>query len=167
MIDYPCARSRPVKSLLLLATLLHAVTVTSLVMAGEPPKATAVSADSDTQTSGQPLLSLSKGKVERAQFTRAIHDREPVDDVALLTNDNDEIFFFTELKDYTGHTVTHRWEYQGEVIAEVKFEVKGPRWRVHSSKKINPRWTGVWSVVILADNRPVQIVSFEVVEKTP
>jgi hypothetical protein len=121
----------------------------------------------DTDAPSHDHQSVSAGKVLRAQFTRAIRDREPVDDVAILTNDNDEIFFFSELKNYSGHTVTHRWEYRNEVIAEVKFQVKGPRWRVHSSKKINPQQTGVWSVVILADGNPVQINSFEVVDKTP
>jgi hypothetical protein len=106
-----------------------------------------------------------KGEIARAQFTTAIADREPTDDVVMLTNDNDKIHFFTELVGFNGQTIKHRWEYEGKEMAVVEFNVEGPRWRVHSSKNIKPEWTGIWSVTVLdQDNNPLKVSSFEVVE---
>jgi hypothetical protein len=106
-----------------------------------------------------------KGEIARAQFTTAIADREPTDDIVMLTNDNDKIYFFTELVDFTGQTIKHRWEYDGKEMAEVEFKVEGTRWRVHSSKNIKPEWIGIWNVIILdQNNNPLKVSSFEVVE---
>lgn len=90
-----------------------------------------------------------EGRVERAQFTHAIENREPVDLVTILPNDETEIHFFTDLRQLEGRTVTHRWEYQGKVMAEVPFEVGGPRWRVYSSKTLLPSQLGKWTVVVV------------------
>jgi len=43
----------------------------------------------------------------------------------------------------------HRWEHNGEVLAEVPFEVGGPRWRVYSSKNLDPLWLGEWGVRVI------------------
>jgi hypothetical protein len=59
------------------------------------------------------------------------------------------VFFFTELRDFEGMTVTHRWEWNGSVMAEVPFEVGGPRWRVYSQKSLQPGWVGTWTVTVL------------------
>ncbi|MFP5505495.1 MAG: DUF2914 domain-containing protein [Gammaproteobacteria bacterium] len=88
------------------------------------------------------------GWVERALFTTAVVDREPADAVVVVENGQREIAFFTELRQLAGRTVTHRWEHDGEVIAEVPFEVGGPRWRVHSRKTLLPSQAGRWSVVV-------------------
>lgn len=106
-----------------------------------------------------------KGEIARAQFTTAIADREPTDDIVMLTNDNDKIYFFTELVGFNGQTIKHRWEHEGKEMAVLEFNVEGPRWRVHSSKNIKPEWTGIWSVTVLdQDNNPIKVSSFEVVE---
>ncbi|WP_455207295.1 DUF2914 domain-containing protein [Kaarinaea lacus] len=104
-------------------------------------------------------------KITRAQFTTAIADREPTDDIVQLTNDNDKIHFFTELVNFNGQTIKHRWEYEGKEMAEIEFKVEGPRWRIYSSKNIKPEWIGIWNVTILdQDNNPLKVTSFEVVE---
>lgn len=90
--------------------------------------------------------------VARAQFTTAVDAREPVDNVAELGTAENKVYFFTELKDLDGHTVTHRWEYGGEVMAEVSFDVRGPRWRVWSSKQLLPAWTGEWTVAVVDES---------------
>jgi len=89
------------------------------------------------------------GSVPRAQFTSGIQDREPVDDLSNLTNDHTQVFFFTELKNLAGSRVLHRWEYNGQVMAEVPYEVGGDRWRVWSSKTLDPSWTGEWKVSVV------------------
>lgn len=109
--------------------------------------------------------SKNEGEITRAQFTTAIVDREPTDDVVMFTNDKDKIYFFTELVGFNGQTIKHRWEYEGKKMAEVEFNVEGQRWRVHSSKNIKPEWIGIWNVTVLdQDNNPLKISSFEVVD---
>ena len=88
------------------------------------------------------------GWVERALFTTAVERREPVDDVVTVSG-VDRLYFFTELREMAGHTAIHRWEYSGRVMAEVEFEVGGPRWRVWSSKRIGPESPGPWRVSVV------------------
>ena len=84
-----------------------------------------------------------------AQFTTAIEDREPVDQVTFVPTDVRKIFFFSELRGLAGQTVAHRWIHDGETMAEVRFEVRGPRWRIWSSKELLPDWIGDWTVEIV------------------
>lgn len=91
-------------------------------------------------------------KVERAQFTSAIADREPVDALETVSTSDGRVRFFTELHDLAGHQVIHRWEHAGQVMAEVTIEVGADRWRAWSSKRLLPAWTGPWQVsVVTAD----------------
>ena len=48
-----------------------------------------------------------------------------------------------------GQTVTHRWEHDGKVMAEVPFTVNGARWRVFSSKNLDESWLGEWKVSVV------------------
>lgn len=94
-----------------------------------------------------------QGKVARAIFTSEIIDREPADNLTEISNSTDRIFFFTDLRNLTGQIITHRWEYNDKVMAEVKFKVgAGPRWRVYSSKNLLPEWTGAWTVTVSDEN---------------
>ncbi len=90
--------------------------------------------------------------VARAQFTSGILDREPVDQVSSLNNSMDRVFFFTELMDMEGKTIVHRWELNGTVMAAVTFDVRGPRWRVYSSKELLPEWSGAWVVSVVNED---------------
>jgi hypothetical protein len=85
-----------------------------------------------------------------AQFTTAVENREPIDQVSFLDNQIDKVFFYSELRGMDGQTIHHRWLYSGEVMANVKFEIGGPRWRVWSSKDLQPDWIGDWTVEIVA-----------------
>ena len=104
------------------------------------------------------------GSVSRSAFTTAIVDREPADDVSSLDTNTDKVFFFTELTDFGGQTVTHRWEFNGQNMAEVKFNVGGSRWRVHSSKNLMPEWAGTWTVSVVDANG--QVVSSKTLDYT-
>ncbi len=89
------------------------------------------------------------GSVSRSAFTSGIENREPVD---ALPTDNialDRVYYFTELLDLNGETVTHRWVYNGSVMAELTYNVGSNRWRVWSSKNMNPMWPGEWTVLVL------------------
>jgi|PlaIllAssembly_1097288.scaffolds.fasta_scaffold175043_2 hypothetical protein len=92
------------------------------------------------------------GTVARAQFTSAIENREPTDQLTSLNNDQTRVYFFTELKDMANQRATHRWEYKGEVKSEVGFDVGANRWRVFSSKTLDPSWTGEWKVTVVDAN---------------
>ena len=98
-------------------------------------------------------LSNDTGTVARAVFTSQIVDREPVDSLSELSNNTDRIYFFTDLRGLTGQIVTHRWEHEGQIMADIKFKVgSGPRWRVYSSKNLLPSWTGQWTVSVIDEN---------------
>lgn len=104
-------------------------------------------------------------RIARAQFTTAIADREPTDNIVMLTNNNEKIYFFTELINFNGQNIKHRWEYEGKEMATVNFKVDGARWRVHSSKNIKPEWKGIWSVIVYdEEDKPLKVTSFEVVD---
>jgi Protein of unknown function (DUF2914) len=96
-----------------------------------------------------------KGSVARGAFTSAIVDREPQDELKALPNDHEKVYFFTELTDLAGQRVTHRWEYNGQVMAEVSFDVGADRWRTHSSKNLQPIWLGEWTVTVVDANENV------------
>ncbi len=87
--------------------------------------------------------------VARAAFTTAIDDREPVDEVSSLDTDTSRVYYFTEIKGLKGQTITHRWEQNGEVQATVSFDIGGDRWRIWSSKNLQPEFTGQWQVMVL------------------
>ena len=92
------------------------------------------------------------GSVARAVFTSAVTEREPADTITSLSNDATNIMFFTELQGLQGQTVTHRWEHGDKVMAEIKFDVGSARWRVFSSKRLDPSWTGEWKVSVVDAN---------------
>ncbi|MGW8247557.1 MAG: DUF2914 domain-containing protein [Acidiferrobacterales bacterium] len=92
------------------------------------------------------------GTIARSAFTTEIENREPVNAVTKLDTDEHKIYYFTELKGMEGQQVTHRWEHNGKVMAEVPFQVGGPRWRVYSSKRLENDWTGEWKVSVIDGN---------------
>ena len=105
--------------------------------------------------------SMSKGSVARATITSDVQNREPVDSISTVTADDSKVFYFTEIQDMAGQTVTHRWEYNGQVMAEVDFEIGGPRWRIYSSKTMAPYWVGDWKVSVVDENgSPLSVNTF-------
>ncbi len=109
----------------------------------------AISTESTAESDVEAQTGFNPGTVARSAFTTAIADREPVDTLQELEAQEQKIYYFTDLLDMQGQTATHRWEYNGEVMAEITFEVKGPRWRVWSSKNLRPDWLGEWKVSVL------------------
>jgi len=93
------------------------------------------------------------GEVSRSQFTTEIIDREPTDMIITLSTNQHQIRYFTELTDLKDHQVTHQWIYNDNVMFEKTFQVGGNRWRVWSSKTLQPGWAGRWSVNVLNEDR--------------
>jgi len=98
-----------------------------------------------------PVYAENKGSIARAQFTTEIQNREPVDQVLAIKNDITTVYFFTDVRHMEGRTVTHNWEYNGQIIAKKKFKIKGPRWRIFSKKELQPSMTGKWTVIVRDD----------------
>ena len=126
--------------------------------ADDSPAAMADSLD-DRPAASAPATSA---RVARAVFTREMNGREPGAAVGTLPASANEIYFFTDLRGLAGKRVTHRWEHAGAVLAEVPFDVRGPRWRVHSSKQLLPGWGGTWKVSVVDDaGRVLETATFE------
>lgn len=103
-----------------------------------------------------PLAAMSaEPMVSRAQFTSAVLDREPTDELSAISPGAENVFFFTELRNMEGTTVTHRWSLNGAVMAEVSFNVRASRWRIYSSKTLLPEWRGDWVVDVVDENGTV------------
>jgi len=89
--------------------------------------------------------------IRRAQFTSGIIKREPIDNVDQLRASEKELkklYYFTELRGLKGQTITHQWQHENNVVAEVEFKVRGNRWRVYSSKYLQSHKKGSWQVVV-------------------
>ncbi|MGD2076274.1 MAG: DUF2914 domain-containing protein [Gammaproteobacteria bacterium] len=105
-----------------------------------------------------PILAQEPGQVQdtegtqpyvaRAQFTTAVVNREPVDQVVVISPPLEEVFFFSDVRHMEGETVHHNWRYDGELVSRVSFEVGGPRWRVYSKTRFEPGQFGTWSVTV-------------------
>lgn len=113
---------------------------------------TLVSNQAIAEEAGETSAAPVSTNLMRAVFTSAVMDREPADILTSLGNDRDKVYFFSELRGLGGQTITHRWEYQGQAMGEVKFNVGGARWRVWSSKNLLPQQTGEWKVVVIDGN---------------
>lgn len=118
--------------------------------------------------SGSATPAAATASVTQAQFTTAINNREPADDITTLDNSHTQVFFFSVLKNAAGQTITHRWEYNGQTMAEVKFEPKADHWRMWSSKTLLPSQTGAWTVEVLDTHGNVLAKkSFNYTQATP
>jgi hypothetical protein len=106
-------------------------------------------APTEPATAAAPAPAPIHGTVARAAITNGVENHEPVDNLADVTTKTEKVYYFTELRDMEGQTVKHRWEHNGEMMAEVPFQVGGSRWRVFSSKKLAPTSTGEWTVAVV------------------
>jgi len=95
------------------------------------------------------ITATAKGTLPRAVFAKQIVKREPVDEVTALSSDMQGVYFFTELEDMAGQTVSHRWEYDGQRVGYTEFKVTASHWRAWSYRKTPPGSTGIWKVKVL------------------
>lgn len=103
-----------------------------------------------------PVVAQTQAGVARAQFSSAMDGLEPVDDLGTLVSraSHEQLYFFSELQETQGLTVSHRWFYQDLRVAEIFFLPAGPRWRVNSYKTMLPIWAGEWRVEVVAKAHP-------------
>lgn len=93
--------------------------------------------------------------VPRAVLCRDIQNREPVAPLDSVVTDTDTLWFFTEVADLQGTTISHRWRHEGEVFAEIPMSIGGPHWRVYSRKVMLPAWAGPWTVEVVDEETRV------------
>ena len=138
---------RWIRSCACISALLFSITsITSITAIAEPEVS-----DSDPRV----VESASDGQLVRAPFSTRIEEREPTDPIEQLTTAFDHVFFFTELVGRQGEEILHRWEYAGELVAEVPLAILGPRWRVYSSKRLPSDATGTWTVTVVGSSGEV------------
>ncbi len=93
--------------------------------------------------------------ISKAEFATDIIDKEPFNIVGEMDNTLGKIYFFTNIRNLQGTSITHRWTYNNKVMADVIFDINGPRWRVWSSKNLWHTWTGKWVVEVLTSESEV------------
>ena len=104
--------------------------------------------------------------ISEAEFAKKIIDRVPINIVREFDNSLGKIYFFTNIRNLQDTSITHRWIYNNKVMADVVFDIKGPRWRVWSSKNLWHAWTGKWIVEVLSsENEVLYKKEFNYIEK--
>lgn len=103
--------------------------------------------------------------VLRSQLTSEVQNREPVDDlhdeVVGRTGQITTAMFFTHIKNRMHQQVVHKWLYQGELMAEVAFNIGSNSWRIWSSKDFLPKWQGDWQVQVWVGEQMLLSKDFE------
>ena len=104
--------------------------------------------------------------ISNAVFALDIEDRVPINIVEEADNSLGKIYFFTNIRNLQGQSITHRWIYKDKVMADIVFDVKGPRWRVWSSKNLWHTWLGKWTVqVITSESGVIYEKEFNYIDK--
>jgi hypothetical protein len=125
--------------------------------AGDPAPVMGATAPEEVMPTPEPIRgeavpAVSPSAVARATFATAIDQREPVDSISSLGSDRDRVYYFTEFVGLSGRRLTHRWEYEDELVAEVPIAIDGPRWRAYSTKNLEAGRLGEWTVSVLDES---------------
>ena len=89
------------------------------------------------------------GSVANATFTSDIADGAPVDFREAFDTRTRIVYYYAELLDLHGQTVTHRWKREGKVMQEVPIRVQRQRQPAWSKSVMQPEWTGAWTVEVV------------------
>lgn len=95
---------------------------------------------------------IDTGKISRAVLTRKVSKREPTNVFAAdirLSQFDEGLSFFSEIKNLQGQQVKHIWSFEGEIMAEITLDVTSPRYRTYSTKNIMDSQTGHWRVDVV------------------
>jgi Protein of unknown function (DUF2914) len=93
--------------------------------------------------------STAAGSVSKAQFTSAVTNHEPTDNLTTLDNSHTTIDFYCVLNGFQGQEVTFRWSYNDVTQAEVKQTPAYPHYRTFTSKTLDPSKLGTWKVDVV------------------
>ena len=99
--------------------------------------------------------------ISKAHFALDVKNRIPIDIIeaedegGIVDVKVEKIFFYTNIRNLKGHTISHRWLFDGDEKAVINFNIKGNRWRVWSSKNMWYKWQGLWTVQVVKNNEEV------------
>lgn len=103
-------------------------------------------------------------QVARAAVATDVQNREPVGVAQSFPATVGTVYFFTTLEgDFGEARVEHVWLRDGEEVARVPLDVRGPRWRTWSTKQIPSDWVGDWTAQLVgAEGTVLDSVDFTV-----
>jgi len=99
--------------------------------------------------SGQGVHAQTQGSVANATFTANVADGAPVDFRQQFTNSTPVVYYYGELLGLAGQTVKMRWSLEGQPMQETSVVVTRARQPSWSMMKMQPKWTGNWTVDVL------------------
>ncbi|MBN1226054.1 MAG: DUF2914 domain-containing protein [Deltaproteobacteria bacterium] len=87
--------------------------------------------------------------VEEAKICRGVINRTPLGTRETFPASVGKLYCFTKITNCNSHTeISHIWYFGDRKRAEVKLQIKPPKWRTYSSKRIQTHETGDWHVDI-------------------
>lgn len=103
-------------------------------------------------------------KVTRAVVAVGVVDRHPVGAAESFPAEIGTLYFFNVFEgEFAELEVEHVWLREGEELARVPLQARGPHWRTWSFKQIPPGLGGRWAVQVVAgDGQVLHTVEFMV-----
>lgn len=89
--------------------------------------------------------------IYRATFTSAINDKEPADELKDASSENENIFLFTEIRDFNCGVIKHTWLKDDKEIYSRSFSINSDRYRLWTSVKTAHYEKGETITVIVSD----------------
>lgn len=102
-----------------------------------------------------PVLAAEVPEIKRAVLCTSVTDREPANPVEAITTGEQIVFFFNEITNASGSSITHRWLYNDIEIANVPLKIGADRWRTWSSKQVWHLMPGILKVQVLDETGKV------------
>lgn len=89
--------------------------------------------------------------VARAHLAEGVEDLEPFGiyenfELSLEGRNSFRAYWFTHLTGLDGQTVSHRWYYQDELVAQINISIGSTSWRATSNKRVAADSLGQWRV---------------------
>jgi hypothetical protein len=127
-----------------------------------------ISSELITENEKSLAVSIATLKINSISMTRDILERTPGESKVQFDQSVGTIHCFTSvfnLDDST--TITHIWEYKGQLISEIEIPIGvSVRWRCWSQQSINPQWIGEWEVTVLnEEGQMLDNVKFQIVRE--
>lgn len=99
-----------------------------------------------------PSIEILSKDIHRAIFTHTLKNKEPnsiiENTVSLDPEGLSRVYFFTDVRDRAGDTLTHTWYRNGKKIVKVRTPIGSDTWRCSSSKYLDKTMAGEWEVKI-------------------
>lgn len=93
------------------------------------------------------------GNIARMQLAAGMNGLEPGPPLPLplrlAPGQGRTVYFFTELRGLSGHTVLHRWELNGRVMQERQLKPTSQAWRGYTALSITGALAGSWRVAAI------------------